>query len=50
MRIEEPSMKVLAKVSVIVSGIIIASYGEIAFIFMGFMFQASAIVLKVFVW
>jgi hypothetical protein len=46
MRIEEPSLNVLGKVTVIVSGIIIASYGEIAFVFVGFAFQACAIVME----
>jgi drug/metabolite transporter (DMT)-like permease len=43
MQIEPPNMKILGNVSVIVLGIIIASYGEIAFVFMGFVFQACGI-------
>ena len=39
-------MKVLGNVSVIVLGIIIASYGEIAFVPAGFVFQASAIAME----
>ena len=46
MRIEEPNMKVLGNVSVIVLGIIIASYGEIAFVPVGFLFQACAIAME----
>ena len=39
-------MKVLANVSVIVLGVIIASYGEIAFVFVGVVFQACGIVFE----
>jgi hypothetical protein len=46
MRIEQPNMKVLGNVSVIVLGIIVASYGEIAFVFMGFVFQACGIIFE----
>jgi hypothetical protein len=46
MRIEQPNLKVLGNVSVIVMGIIIASYGEIAFVFVGFVFQACGIVVE----
>jgi hypothetical protein len=46
MRIEEPKMKVLGNVSVIVLGIIIASYGEIGLDSVGFVFQAGAIAME----
>jgi hypothetical protein len=39
-------MKVLGNVSVIVLGIVVASYGEIAFVFMGFVFQACGIIFE----
>ena len=39
-------MKVLGNVSFIVLGIIVASYGEIAFVFIGFVFQACGIVFE----
>ena len=44
MQIEPPNVKVLGNVLVIVLGIIIASYGEIAFVFVGFVFQAFGII------
>lgn len=46
MRIEPINLNVLGNVSVIVLGIIIASYGEIAFVFVGFVFQAAGIVFE----
>jgi len=46
MGIEEPNLKVLGNVSIIVFGIIIASYGEIAFVFIGFIWQACGIVFE----
>jgi hypothetical protein len=46
MQIEPPNVKILGNVSVIVLGIIIASYGEIAFVFIGFVFQAAGIVFE----
>ena len=46
MRIEQPNMKVLGNVSVIVLGIVVASYGEIAFVFIGFVFQACGIIFE----
>jgi hypothetical protein len=46
MRIEEPNLRVLGNVSFIVLGIIIASYGEIAFVFIGFVFQACGIAFE----
>lgn len=38
--------EVLGNVSVIVLGIIIASYGEIAFVLIGFVFQACGIAFE----
>lgn len=46
MRIEQTNMKILANVCVIVFGVIIAAYGEIAFVFVGFMFQACGIIFE----
>jgi drug/metabolite transporter (DMT)-like permease len=46
MGIEEPNLKVLGNISIIVFGIIIASYGEIAFVFIGFIWQACGIVFE----
>jgi hypothetical protein len=46
MQLGKPNMKVLGNVSVIVFGIIIASYGEIAFVLIGFIFQACGIVFE----
>src|SRR5579862_4872130 len=43
MQVDKPNLKVLGNVSVIVLGIIVASYGEIAFVFTGFAFQAFGI-------
>src|SRR5690606_23892713 len=39
-------MKTLANVSFIVIGVIVASYGEINFVFIGFVFQAFGIVFE----
>lgn len=46
MQIEKPNMRVLGNVSVIVLGVIIASYGEIAFVLIGVVFQACGIVFE----
>jgi hypothetical protein len=46
MRIDEPNMKVLGNVSIIVLGIVVASYGEIAFVFIGFLFQCFGIAFE----
>jgi hypothetical protein len=46
MQIEPMNLKILGNVSVIVLGIIIASYGEIAFVFIGFVFQACGIIFE----
>lgn len=46
MHIEQPNLKILGNVSFIVLGIIIASYGEIAFVFIGFVFQACGIIFE----
>jgi drug/metabolite transporter (DMT)-like permease len=46
MHIEKPNMRVLGNVTVIVLGVIIASYGEIAFVLIGFVFQACGIAFE----
>jgi hypothetical protein len=46
MQIEKPNMRVLGNVSVIVLGVIIASYGEIAFVLIGVVFQACGIAFE----
>jgi drug/metabolite transporter (DMT)-like permease len=46
MQIEKPNMRVLGNVSVIALGVIIASYGEIAFVLIGVVFQACGIVFE----
>lgn len=46
MQVEKPNLKVLGNVSVIVVGIIIASYGEIAFVLIGVIFQLCGIVFE----
>jgi len=46
MGLEKPNIKVLGNVSVIVLGVIIASYGEIAFVFAGFVFQCFGIAFE----
>ncbi|KAL7274450.1 hypothetical protein RUND412_002643 [Rhizina undulata] len=46
MNIETPSLKVLSNVSFIVIGVILASYGEIAFNMTGFVFQVTGIMFE----
>jgi hypothetical protein len=46
MGISKPNPKVLLNVIFIVIGIVIASYGEIAFVFIGFVFQACGIIFE----
>lgn len=46
MAIEKPNLKVLGNVSFIVIGVIIASYGELKFVFIGFLFQAFGIIFE----
>jgi hypothetical protein len=46
MRVSEPSLKTLGNVSMIVVGVIIASYGEIKFVMIGFLFQCGGIVFE----
>jgi len=46
MRVQEPSLKTLGNVSLIVVGVVIASIGEIKFVFIGFMFQVGGIVFE----
>jgi hypothetical protein len=46
MGVAPPSMKTLGNVSIIVLGVIIASFGEIQFVFIGFMFQLGGIVFE----
>src|SRR5437868_9837160 len=48
MNVETPSVRVLANVSVIVLGIMVASYGEIAFNLTGFVFQTAGIIFEAF--
>jgi hypothetical protein len=43
MRLESPNFKVLGNVSVIVFGVIIASWGEIDFHLLGFLYQVAGI-------
>ena len=43
LKTDEPSMRVLLNVSVIVIGIVIASYGEIAFVLVGFVYQVLGV-------
>ncbi|KAI4152934.1 MAG: hypothetical protein L6R39_001715 [Caloplaca ligustica] len=43
---EKPEMATLFKVSFIVIGVVIASFGEIQFVFIGFMFQLGGIVFE----
>ena len=42
----KPDMKVLFNVSFIVIGVVIASFGEIKFVFVGFVFQIAGIVFE----
>jgi hypothetical protein len=46
MRIEPPNLKVLGNVSVIVFGVIIASYGEIHFVLIGVIFQSFGLLFE----
>ncbi len=46
MRVSEPSLKTLGNVSLIVVGVIIASFGEIKFVLTGFLFQCGGIVFE----
>ena len=48
MNVETPSVRVLANVSVIVLGVMVASYGEIAFNLTGFVFQTAGIFFEAF--
>ncbi|GAB7348932.1 hypothetical protein MBLNU459_g7618t1 [Dothideomycetes sp. NU459] len=45
-QIEPPSLKKFGNVSMIVVGVIIASYGEIQFVFIGFLYQVGGIVFE----
>lgn len=45
-RVSNPDMKTLANVTVIVIGVAIASFGEIKFNILGFLFQLSAVVCE----
>lgn len=47
-RIESPNFTVLGKVSFIVLGVMIASYGELEFHLLGFIFQSSGILAEAF--
>lgn len=44
--VAEPNLKTLANVSCIVLGVIIASVGEIQFVFIGFIFQIAGIIFE----
>lgn len=44
--VDKPNMKTLMNVSFIVVGVIVASYGEINFVFIGFIYQAFGIVFE----
>ena len=46
LRVSEPSLTTLGNVSLIVLGVIIASYGEIKFVLTGFLFQCGGIVFE----
>lgn len=46
LRVAEPSLKTLGNVSLIVLGVIIASYGEIRFVLTGFLFQCGGIIFE----
>jgi hypothetical protein len=46
MRLEKPNIKVLGNVTVIVLGVIIASYGEVTFVVAGFVFQIVGIAFE----
>lgn len=43
---EKPNMKLLLNVSFIVIGVVIASFGEIKFVLVGFLYQAAGIVFE----
>ncbi|POS69218.1 hypothetical protein DHEL01_v212388 [Diaporthe helianthi] len=45
-RIAPPNIKVLGNVSIIVLGVVIASFGEIKFVFSGFMFQVGGVIFE----
>ncbi|KAJ2897812.1 uncharacterized protein MKZ38_004374 [Zalerion maritima] len=46
MGLQKPSMKVLANVSAIVFGVILASVGEINFVLIGFLYQCGGIIFE----
>ena len=46
MGIESPDMKVLSNVSIIVFGVMLASYGELKFHIIGFIFQITAVLCE----
>jgi uncharacterized membrane protein YGL010W len=46
MQVEKPNFKLLGNVSAIVIGVVIASYGEIAFVVIGVIFQACGLVFE----
>ncbi|KAG0137860.1 triose-phosphate transporter family-domain-containing protein [Tuber indicum] len=48
MNVETPNVRVLSNVSVIVLGVMVASYGEIAFNLTGFVFQTVGIIFEAF--
>jgi hypothetical protein len=43
---EHPSLKQFGNVSIIVVGVIIASYGEITFVLIGFIFQVTGVMFE----
>lgn len=46
MGLDKPNMRVLFNVSFIVIGVVIASYGEIHFVLIGFLFQVGGVVFE----
>lgn len=46
MRVSEPNLKQLGNVSFIVLGVMIASFGEIKFVLIGFLFQCGGIIFE----
>jgi drug/metabolite transporter (DMT)-like permease len=44
--IEEPNLKVLMNVSLIVLGVVLASYGELQFEIVGFLFQVGGVIFE----
>lgn len=44
--LKEPSMKTFLNVSIIVVGVVLASFGEIQFVLVGFMFQLGGILFE----